>query len=304
MDDKNVYRNRIVPHLWYDKEAKEAVEFYVSLFPDSGLDRMNVLHDTPSGDAMTLDFHLMGQSFAAISAGPYFTFNPSISLMVSCATADEVDRLWSALVEGGNVLMELDTYPFSKRYGWLQDRFGLSWQLMAVDEGVAAGIITPCLLFSSGATGKAEEAIRFYTGIFEGSDIGHISPYAPGEANDVRARINYGAFSIRHTPFVAMDNGYEAPFDFNESISFIVLCDDQESIDRYWTALSADPSAEQCGWIKDKFGVSWQIVPRILNALMVESDDEGRNRITEAFLKMKKFDIEGLKAAAYSKAPK
>src|SRR5690606_15110882 len=112
---------KIVPHLWYDKEAKEAASFYLSLFENSKLLSVNVLENTPSGDAELVSFELAGQQFQAISAGPYFKFNPSISLMVACESEEEVNTLWEALVEGGTELMPLGEYPFSKRYAWVQD---------------------------------------------------------------------------------------------------------------------------------------------------------------------------------------
>src|SRR5512139_1760247 len=112
-------------HLWFDKEAREAAEFYVALFPQSKIRNITTLHDTPSGSVDTVTFELLGREFQAISAGPYFKFNPSISLQVTCKTAADVDRLYARLAEGGAVLMELGTYPFSARYGWVQDRYGL-----------------------------------------------------------------------------------------------------------------------------------------------------------------------------------
>ena len=108
---------KIVPHLWYDKEAKEAVTFYISLFKNSKILNESVIGDTPSGDAEIINFELAGQEFAAISAGPYFKFNPSISLMVACNSVEEVNTKWSALSEGGTELMPLGEYPFSKWYG-------------------------------------------------------------------------------------------------------------------------------------------------------------------------------------------
>lgn len=118
---------KIIPHLWYDKEAKEAAQFYVSLFENSKIANVISLENTPSGDSEIVSFELAGQRFEAISAGPYFKFNPSISLMVACETVEEVNSKWEALKEGGQALMPLGEYPFNKWYGWIQDRYGLSW---------------------------------------------------------------------------------------------------------------------------------------------------------------------------------
>ncbi|HEY9063257.1 MAG TPA: VOC family protein [Pseudobacteroides sp.] len=288
---------KIVPHLWYDKEAKEAALFYISLFDQSKLLNTTVIENTPSGDCEMLNFELAGQQFSAISAGPYFKFNPSISLMVACYSSEEVDAKWKTLSEGGTELMPLDEYSFSKKYGWIQDRYGLSWQLMLVDNGQAAQKITPNLLFSNDACGKAEEAVKYYTEIFESSELGIISKYGPGEAAASNAKVNYASFKLDGCDFSAMDNAFDAEFNFNEAFSFIINCKDQTEIDYFWDKLSAVPEAEQCGWIKDKFGVSWQIVPENMDQMLYSGSKDEIQRITEAFLKMKKFDLEALEKA-------
>jgi len=116
--------------------------------------------------------------------------NPAISLMVACSTSKEVDRLWAALTEGGTELMALGEYPFSKRYAWVQDRYGLSWQLMLTEGGQTIQKITPCLLFSGDVCGKAEEAVKYYAEVFANSEIGPISRYREGEAASSKARVN------------------------------------------------------------------------------------------------------------------
>ena len=152
-----VIKQKIVPHLWFDKEATEAAEFYCSVFPDSRITGITTLHDTPSGNCDVVSFMLSGQPFMAISAGPVFKFN--------------------------------------------------------------------------------------------------------------------------------------------ESVSFMVSCDTQKEIDYYWEKLSALPEAEQCGWLKDKYGLSWQIVPAVMDAMMQSNDAEKLARVTQAFLKMKKFNIAALQKA-------
>lgn len=292
---------KIVPHLWYDKEAKEAALFYIGLFDQSRLINTAVIENTPSGDAETVSFELAGQHFTAISAGPYFKFNPSISLMVACYSAEEVNTKWNALIEGGSELMPLGEYPFSKWYGWVQDRYGLSWQLMLTEGGQAVQKITPNLLFSKDSCGKAEEAVKYYTEVFENSGIGLVSKYGPGEAASPKAKVNYAAFKLCGIDFSAMDNGFDVDFTFNEAFSLIVNCKDQKEIDYFWDRLSAVPEAEQCGWIKDKFGVSWQIVPENMDELLSNGSKDEIQRVTEAFLKMKKFDLDALEKARLGK---
>ncbi len=282
---------KIVPHLWFDTQAKEAASFYVGLFEDSKISNVSVINDTPSGDAETVAFYLAGKEFAAISAGPYFTFNHSISLMVACATKEEVDRLYQSLIPGGKELMPLGKYDFSGWYAWIADRYGLNWQLMQVEDMAEHRRITPSLLFGGENCGKADEAIDFYGQVFPDTDPGYKAAYQEGEAPDLRARTKYARLKIFDMDLVMMDDGNGGTVDFNESFSFIVNCDTQEEIDYYWEKLSYVPEAEACGWLKDKYGVSWQVVPQILDELMNRSSPEEVKRITEAFLKMKKFDI-------------
>ena len=145
---------KIIPHLWFDKEAKEAAEFYTSLFPDSNVTDITTLHDTPSGDSDIVSFELSGQSFLAISAGPLFKFNPSVSFIVNFDPSrdkdarENLDLLWEKLADGGTALMALDKYPFSERFGWVQDKYGLSWQLILSDpEGEERPFIVPSIMF-------------------------------------------------------------------------------------------------------------------------------------------------------------
>lgn len=288
---------RIVPNLWYDKEAKEAAIFYVEIFDNARILDVTVIEGTPSGDAEMVSFQLAGQQFNAISGGAFFTLNPSISLMVACDTIAEVDKMYAALSEGGKDLMPLGEYHFSKRYAWTQDRYGLSWQLMLSEKTDYNQKITPSMLFSGNVSGKTEEAMIFYTSIFKGGSINQISHYAMGEAQLTQAKINYANFTLNGMNFAAMDNGYPADFDFNEAFSMMVYCDTQSQIDYYWDALSSDPESEQCGWLKDKFGVSWQITPTILDEIMYHGSREEARRVTQAFLPMKKIDIKAIEVA-------
>src|SRR5579864_5278058 len=148
---------KITPHLWFDKQAREAAEFYASLIPGSKITTATTLVDTPSGDCDLVSFELAGQPFMAISAGPLFKFNPSVSFHIRCDTKEEVDAIWEKLSPGGKVLMPLDSYPFSARYGWLEDRYGLSWQVILVADFRGQKIM-PALLFVGNVCGKTEEA--------------------------------------------------------------------------------------------------------------------------------------------------
>jgi predicted 3-demethylubiquinone-9 3-methyltransferase (glyoxalase superfamily) len=283
---------RITTHLWFDKEAKEAAELYVATFPQSKITSIVTLHDTPSGDVDTVSFELAGRQFQGISAGPMFRFNPSISFYVNCQTADEVDRIWARLTPGGMELMPLGAYPFSERFGWVQDRYGVSWQVAMRFGGLPAVqvTITPVAMFVGDVCGRAEEAIRFWTSVFPGGKVGTLMHHGKGEEPDKEGSLTFGAFSLADEVFGAMDSAYEHQFAFNEAISFLVNCDTQEEIDYFWKSLSAVPEAEQCGWLKDKFGVSWQIVPVGMEQWLSGDDRERIDRVTQAFLQMKKID--------------
>ena len=288
---------RITPHLWFDKEAAEAADLYTSVFAKSRIKNKSVLHDTPSGSVELVAVELAGQDFRFISAGPFFKFNRSVSFLVACDNADEVDALWRPLSAGGSALMELGAYPFSRRYGWLQDRYGVSWQLMFAEGRPIRQKITPTLMFTGPQAGRAEEAVNFYTSIFDRSSIDHIMRYGSGDAPDREGTVRHAGFALDGYELAAMDSARAHDVAFNEAVSFIVNCETQREVDRYWSSLSADPKAEQCGWLKDKFGLSWQVVPTLMEE-MLSSDDQAKiARVTQAFLKMKKFDIAALKAA-------
>jgi predicted 3-demethylubiquinone-9 3-methyltransferase (glyoxalase superfamily) len=289
--------HEITPHLWFDREAVEAAEFYASTFAGSKVGDVSTLHDTPSGDADVVSFELLGQPFMAISAGPLFEFTPAVSFLVACTGKDEVDELWARLAEGGKALMPLDAYPFSERYGWTEDRYGLSWQLMHVGAESIRQRITPTLMFTGDVCGRAEEAIGFYTLVFPDSSAGDVARYAAGEEPEVEGTVKHARFTLAGQEFAAMDSARVHGFGFNEAISFMVGCETQDEIDRYWERLSAVPEAEQCGWLKDRFGVSWQIVPADLGELLSSGSAEQKARVTEAFLQMKKFDLAELKRA-------
>jgi predicted 3-demethylubiquinone-9 3-methyltransferase (glyoxalase superfamily) len=272
----------IYPCLWFDGKAKEAAEFYCTIFPDTVI---------TSGNPMVTILKVAGHKLMLLDGGPYFQLNPSISFFVTFETAEDVDLAWEKLVQEGQVLMPLDKYDWSEKYGWVQDKFGVSWQLSAGKlENVGQKVI-PSLMFTQHHAGKAEQAIHFYTSIFSKSSIIGILKYS-AEDPDMEGSIKHAQFTLGNQVFMAMDSSLAHNFSFNEALSLVVECDTQEEIDYYWNKLSAVPEAEQCGWLKDQFGISWQIVPSILGQLM--SDPSRSERVINAFMQMKKFDIEKL----------
>lgn len=298
----------ITPHLWFDTQALEAVEFYLSAFkdfPGTAMTHKSVLHDTPSGDAQTVSFTIAGHPFMAISAGPYFTLNPAISFMVNfdpsrdTQAVERLDALWAVLSDGGIPLMPLGEYPFSKKYGWIQDKYGVSWQLIFTNPaGEPRPVIIPSLLFTKGVSGKAEEALNFYASVFKDSRMGTVARFPADTEHQKAGDAMFAEANLSGTWIAAMDGG-AAPHDFafNEAVSLIVPCETQEEVDHFWEKLSAVPASEQCGWLKDKYGVSWQIVPTAMEEMMQNGTPEQIAHVTQAFLQMKKFDIAALRAA-------
>ena len=293
---RNITMHKITPHLWFDIEAREAAAFYASLFENSKVKNVTIITGTPSGDCDVVTFDLAGQGFMAISAGPYFKLNPSISFFTVFDNEKEIEAVWERLLDGGKVLMPYDTYPWAHKYGWLQDKYGLSWQLSWSDYHMLSQKITPLLMFTKDKAGKTKEAISTYTGIFPDSKTEMVLPYTKDDG-DKEGFIKHSRFTLAGQNFMAMDSSAPHDFSFNEAISFVVNCGTQEEIDYYWEKLSAVPEAEQCGWLKDKYGVSWQIVPSVMNEMMTSGNKEKIARVTQAFLKMKKFDIAKLKRA-------
>ncbi|HEX9981918.1 MAG TPA: VOC family protein [Thermoanaerobaculia bacterium] len=289
---------KITPHLWFGTEAKEAGAFYTSLFAGSSVKSTTTLHNTPSGSVDVVTIDLAGHELTLLSAGPLFKFTPAISFLVACETKEEVDELWSKLSPGGSALMELGSYPFSEHYGWIQDRYGLSWQVMQARWQPIRQKITPTLMFTGEQAGKAEEAIAFYTSVFHDSKSDSILRYGAGEEPDKEGTVKHAVFTLEGQDFAAMDSAHPHGFGFNEAISLQVHCDTQQEIDYYWDKLSADPKAEQCGWLKDRFGLSWQVVPTEMDEMLATNDQARIARVTEAFLKMKKFDLATLREAA------
>lgn len=281
---------KIAMCLWFNNQAEEAVQFYTSLFKNSGLGTTAYYGEgapMPKGSVLTIDFRLENQDFIALNGGPHFTFNPSISFSVTLENEGELGTLWSKLSEGGSVLMPYQKYDWSEKYGWLSDKYGVSWQL---GLGKANQTITPSMLFVGEQYGKAEEAMKLYTSLFNDSSITHLM-------HDQHNAVQHAQFDLNGQTFTAIDNNHEHKFNFNEAVSFFILCDSQEEVDHFWNALSAHPQAEQCGWLKDKFGVSWQIVPKVLLELIRDPDEQKSQRVMQAMLQMKKIDSAELRRA-------
>ena len=283
----------ITPFLWFNTEGREAAEFYTKIFKKSRVIRINKMENTPSGTVETVDFELLGVEFNFMSAGPFHKINPSVSFVYNTTSLEEADFVWTQLLPESNVLMEFGEYPFADKFGWLQDKFGVSWQVN-YSKNVKVSNITTNLMFVGKAYGKAEEALNHYMKVFKNASKEEIKRYEESEAPEKKGLIKHADFTIEKRKFSILESGLDHKFFFNESMSFVINCTTQEEIDYYWDNLSADEKAEQCGWLKDKYGVSWQVVPIGFSELLEDPDKEKVKRKVQAFLKMKKIDIKTL----------
>jgi predicted 3-demethylubiquinone-9 3-methyltransferase (glyoxalase superfamily) len=289
---------RIVPHIWFQDSLAEAGRLYGHVVPGSKITSESSLDGTPSGKVAMATWFLGGLQVQALAAPAPFTLNPSFSLLLACEGPTEVDRIHARLVEGGSELMPLGTYPFSPRYAWVIDRFGLSWQIMDYSGRRLGRRVTPTLMFTGTACGRCEEAMRAYAGLIPGSAVGELDRYGPGMEPNQPEQVKHGGFTLAGTALAAMDSALSYQFSFNEAASFIAFVETQAELDGLWAALSADPEAERCGWLKDRFGLSWQVVPEGLGRIMASDDDAARSRTRDAFLAMRKLDIAALERAA------
>lgn len=275
----------IKPCLWFDGRGAQAARSYRDLFPRTTL-------SGPGG--IVTELAIDGQEFMFLDGGPLFAVNQTLSFSYHCADAAQLDALWARLAPGAEVLMPVDAYPFAPRYGWLADRFGVHWQLIC-GAGTARQTVVPALMFANEACGRAEEAMAFYVGVFPDAELGAVSRYGEGRAPDRPGSVNYGEFKLCGRWFTAMDSAHAYAAGFTEGESLAVSVDGQDEVDYFWDALVQGGTPGRCGWLKDRFGLSWQVVPRRLGQLLA---DPGRaERVTAAFMAMGKFDIAALERA-------
>lgn len=283
---------KIIPNIWFDQNADEAGKFYAGILPDTTAtvgarypDEMAEWQADFAGKTLTVDVDVNGYQLTLINAGSEFRPNPSVSFMLNFdptrfgddrdAARASLDAVWAGLAAGGEVRMELGEYPFSPRYGWVEDRYGVNWQLILTSpEGEPRPFLIPQLMFTESVDGKAREAAQFYCSLFPDAGVGYIAVHPSQSAQEAPSAhaapgtIMFGEFRLADQWFSMMDGGPAHDFTFDCGVSFEVRVADQEELDRYWDALTAVPEAEVCGWLADKYGVSWQIVPENMGALM------------------------------------
>jgi predicted 3-demethylubiquinone-9 3-methyltransferase (glyoxalase superfamily) len=278
--------NSIYPCLTLKGKIAEAADFYINTFGEG-----KIVQTSP----FVILIQLSGQNFMLLNDGPQSSPNASVSFMVIVETAEETEQYWNKLVEGGKIMMPLDSYDWSDKYGWVQDKYGVSWQLYTGSRNDTPQKFCPSLMFIDENAGKATEAIHFYTRLFPQSAITGILKYSEGEG-DKTDFVKHAQFKIKDFIAMAMDSSATFDFNFNDAVSLVVTCDTQVEIDQYWEELTANGGKEiACGWLVDKYGVSWQIVPKILVELI--KDPERAQRVMGALMQMKKLIIADLEKA-------
>lgn len=294
----------IKPHLWFSHPAKQAAEFYATLVLGSELNYASHFSMPGGGECEFVEFTVAGQPFLGISSGQGLKIEPSISFMINFDpsrdpdAAKHIDEVWAKLIDGGKIMMPLDKYPFSERYGWVADKYGVSWQLMLTNPaGEERPVIIPSMLFTGAVAGKANEAIDFYCSVFKDGKRGTTAPRPQDLGPDKAGTLLFADFYINGTWLAAMDSAHDHGFSFNDAVSFLITCDTQEEIDAYWEALSAGGEPGQCGWLKDQFGVSWQITSSVMFDALMNGNPEQIDRVTSAFMQMKKVDVAALQKA-------
>lgn len=277
--------NSIYPCIWFNNNGREAAAFYSIIFPNTTVTEDN-------GIVQMLNIN--GQKMMFLNGGSQFVPNASISFLIANEDENETERLYTKLAEGGIALMPLDSYPFSKKYGWVRDRSGITWQLYTGQKGNTDQYFVPTLMYLNKQNGRAKEAINVYTKLFPGSKTEGILEY-PAGGEDIPGNVQHAQFNISGYTLACMDSSLHHPFNFDEGISLVVSTKGQKETDYYWNGLIANGGQESmCGWLKDTFGVNWQIVPEELVLLLNNSDRQKAKHAMDAMLKMKKIVIADL----------
>ncbi|HEX7846398.1 MAG TPA: VOC family protein [Chitinophagaceae bacterium] len=282
-------KEKITPCLWFNGNGSEAANLYCSVFTDA-----KITDQSP----FVTNINVAGQSITLLDGGPKYKPNPSISFYYICEKAEELDRIWNAFAEEGTVLMALDKYPWGEKYGWISDKYGISWQLALGKISEVGQKITPCFLFTGKQYGRVEEAIDHYASIFKTTKIDGILRYGAKESPDQEGKVKHAQVAFNGQKFMFMESAAAHNFTFSEGISLTIHCETQDEIDHYWSRLTESGQESMCGWLKDKFGVSWQIIPTILGKIM--SDPAKAGKAAQAFMAMRKLNIEQIVQASIS----
>lgn len=279
-------KEKITPCLWFNGQARDAAAIYCAAFKSSRI--------TAQSPFVT-GIEVAGQHLTLLDGGPMYKPNASISFYVGCETTEEFDQAWNVLSKGGQVVSKPEKSPWSEKYGWISDAFGISWQLGVQKKSDIAQKITPYLMFTGDQYGRADAAIKHYESVFKGGSTEGVVRYGPGDAPEQAGFVRHAEIALMNQKFM-MSEVSSTSVPFTEGISLTVHCEDQAEVDYYWTKLTEGGEESMCGWLKDRFGVSWQIVPTILTKLM--NDPIKAGKAAQAFMSMRKLDIEQIVQAS------
>jgi len=269
--------------IWFDGNAKEAFNYYQNIFKE-----IELLSENP----FAVVYNLYGRRFMHLNGGPGHPVSPAISFYIMADSNEEAETIWHQLIVNGKVLMPLNEYPWSKKYGWCADKYGVNWQII-VDYKSSCKVM-PSFMFCGNNAGKAEEAITYYKSLFTDSSLVEMRKYEKG-GHDTEGYIMYAQFELNKLPFGIMDSSSPHGFSITDAVSFTISVNTQEEIDYYWDYLAKDGVAGKCGWLQDKYGIQWQVVPSILGKYM--TSPVTAPKATYAFLQMTKFIIADLEKA-------
>ena len=282
-------KKQITPCLWFNNQVKEAAALYCSIFSKSKI---------TSQSPIVTEIEVSGQKFILIDGGPVYQPNASISFSYTCENEQELEIIWNAFTREGSIMMPLGKYPWSEKYGWITDKFGISWQLALAEISEIGQKIIPCLMFTGKQYGRVDEAIEHYASIFKNVSVGTIRRYGANELPDSEGKVKHVQIAVDGQKFTLMESAAEHKFTFTEGVSLTVYCETQQEIDYYWEKLTESGKESMCGWLKDKFGVSWQIIPSMLGKIM--SDPSKAGKAAQAFMSMRKLNIEQIVQASIS----
>ncbi len=284
------YTSMPTPCLWYASDAQTAFALYVEALPGAELTMDNGFMcelGFGQGDE-SADDAPGGSRIAGMNGGPAYRPNQSLSIYAELSSAAEVEHAFAKLTSSlkATVLMPLDAYFWSDRYAWVADAWGVHWQLSYVPG--AAPTLSPALLFAGKAYGRASEAVTLYGSLFRDSETLAVAHYPDGPD---AGKVMHAQQRLGDGKLILLDSSAAArEADFTEGGSLMLFCDTQAEIDHYWNGLTAGGgSAGRCGWCKDRFGVSWQIVPRGLGGWL--SNPATARKTGEALQAMSKLVI-------------
>ena len=247
--------NSIYPCFWFEKNAQEAAKWYCSLFEDGEILQSNKIATT---------FKIGHTKIMFLNGGPIYKINSAISLFTYCGGEEKIDALYHSLSTDGKVLMPLDKYAWTSKYAWVEDQFGINWQLDMEDIRSDQKIV-PALMFTNKRNHLVKQAMDFYTSVFPISRILMEMPF-PDNSGMPEKSVQFAQVKISEYVVNIMSGGpVKHEFDFSEGVSLVVSCKNQAEKDHYWKKLGIEGSYSQNGWLKDRFGVSWQIVLEILS---------------------------------------